>query len=87
MKLVNKDGMPVFRGDVVFLERDGEVIPCKVTDLQEPHKPSSTGRVYVEEIETGWKQGYFPSVFGMVWVGRRDQNQQLLTGYQLAGIR
>jgi hypothetical protein len=31
-----------------------------------PHKPSSTGRVFVEAFD-GHSHGYFPSVIGMKW--------------------
>ena len=32
-----------------------------------PHKPSSTGRVYVRDAD-GNKCEYFPSMFGLKWV-------------------
>ncbi len=33
-----------------------------------PHKPASTGRVYIEEEENGWKHEYFPSIFGAKFI-------------------
>lgn len=32
-----------------------------------PHKPSSTGRVYVEEEAGGMSREFFPSVFNLAW--------------------
>ena len=36
---------------------------AKLLSWTEPHKPSSSGRVYVE-LESGIKMEYFPSVYG-----------------------
>jgi len=34
-----------------------------------PHKPSSSGRVYVKEVgKSGWGREFFPNVFNMKWV-------------------
>ena len=32
-----------------------------------PHKPSSTGRVYVRREDDGMGREFFPSVFGLAW--------------------
>ena len=50
--------------------RMGETIQCSrgesytITGGRAPHKPSSTGRVWVKEVS----QEYFPTVFGLEWV-------------------
>lgn len=45
-----------FRGDTAVL-----------TDARPPHKPSSSGFVYVRD-EAGHSGEYYPSVFGLKWV-------------------
>ena len=71
MKLVyscNKE--PVMIGDVVHIRNEA----FSVWMITEPHKPSSTGRVYVKPYDgTGCGQEYFPSVINAVWIGRTDQ--------------
>jgi len=54
-------GEPVRIGDIVKTFR-GE--PCTISGGRAPHKPASTGRVWVEEFS----QEYFPSVFDLEWV-------------------
>jgi len=40
-----------------------------VTGGRAPHKPSSSGRVYVKEVgKSGWGREFFPNVFNMKWV-------------------
>lgn len=61
---------PVCRGDAVTSGR-GE--PATVSGGAPPHKPASTGRVYVVEgtdLANGshYSREYFPSVFGLEWV-------------------
>ena len=51
------DIVKTFRGDVV-----------RVVSFREPHKPSSTGRVYVKHDDHGWSSEYFPGVIGAKWV-------------------
>ena len=46
---------PDFRGE-----------PLTLTGMAPPHKPSSTGRVYVT-AQFGTKGEYFPSVIGGEW--------------------
>jgi hypothetical protein len=48
-------GLPIYKGDV----RNGHTVISGTA----PHKPSSTGRVYVEA-----GMGYYPSVVGAEWV-------------------
>jgi len=54
-------GEPVRIGDIVKTFR-GET--CTISGGRAPHKPASTGRVWVEEFS----QEYFPSVFDLEWV-------------------
>ena len=64
MKLVyTKNALPVERNDVV-ISRDEMFV---VTGWREPHKPSSTGRVYVRD-EHG-EHEFFPGVFDMKFIG------------------
>jgi len=66
VKLVReKDGAEVKVGDELATFR-GEA--CKLVAVQEPHKPGSTGRIYVEFGTGGRSWGYFPSVCGLKWV-------------------
>ncbi len=49
-----------FRGDHAYLRSSSE-----------PHKPGSTGRVFVSikpKSPSNEAQGYFPSVFGLKWI-------------------
>lgn len=69
MKLVyEKTGALVKVGDEVEL-RFGL---ANIIDIVEPHKPSSTGRVYVE-YKDGNRGGYFPSVIDAKWIERGDR--------------
>ena len=43
-----------------------------VARIQEPHKPSSTGRVYITPLVGGTWREFFPSVIGAKWIGRTD---------------
>jgi hypothetical protein len=75
---------PVMIGDVVKTFRDELVVVQSITP---PHKPSSTGRVFVKPISEDIVNAfgsvlydppcagreYFPSVIGAVWVERTDQ--------------
>lgn len=58
---------PVCRGDAVTSGR-GE--SATVEGGAPPHKPASTGRVYVVEAPDGsrFAREYFPSVFGLEWI-------------------
>lgn len=48
--------------------------PVKLLSIVPPHKPGSTGRVYVEYLDGGGTSEFFPSVIGGVWHGRTDQD-------------
>lgn len=43
-----------------------------LTAIQIPHKPESTGRVYVLLDGSSEPAAFFPGVIGAVWVGRTD---------------
>jgi hypothetical protein len=58
--LERKDGTPVCIGETLTTHRDETYV---ITGGRPPHKPSSTGRVWVE----GGGE-YFPSVFDLRWV-------------------
>jgi hypothetical protein len=60
MKLIKENGSEVRIGQLVFTFR-GELV--EILDFTAPHKPSSTGRVYVKFAD-GSTRGFFPSVVG-----------------------
>ena len=62
------NGVPVVIGETYTTFKEETVTLLGVT---EPHKPSSTGRVYLE-FENGWRQECFPSVIRAKWIGRTD---------------
>lgn len=72
MKLIyEQTGKEVAVGDVVTLKNKGDYT---VTIIQKPHKPSSTGRVYIRPVDgEGADREYFPSVIGAKWIEREDQ--------------
>lgn len=56
-------------GDEVLTFR-GE--PVVVTGIELPKHAGSTGRVYVRSMdEHGTEEGFYPSVIGAEWVGRK----------------
>lgn len=57
-------GEPVPVGEILRSAVGDEYV---FTGGRPPHKPSSTGRVYVKEVEVGREQEYFPSVFNCEW--------------------
>ncbi len=65
-RLVRKsDGTEVPIGAKLTSDNDGEEYELK--GFRKPHKPSSSGRVFVvpmEDIE-GFEHSYFPHVFGL----------------------
>ena len=71
MRLIyEKTGEEVRAGDLVS-SQDGELF--RLDFYREPHKPSSTGRVYVTRmVEQGGQLEFFPSVVGAKWVERED---------------
>ena len=71
MKLFNKQGCTMGVGLLVRTCKD-EV--ATILGITEPHKPASTGRVYVRWHDEHRTTGeYFPSVFGLYWVDRTDR--------------
>ena len=73
MKLVyTATQVEVKLGDEVTLHNaEGSYV---ITHIQAPHKPSSTGRVYVRPAHrAAGGMGYFPSVIGAEWIERGDQ--------------
>lgn len=72
MKLVQLNGSgfaekEIEEGDEV-VTNDGEVWVVSQGVGRPPHKPGSTGRVWVTEPVKGWSQEFFPGVFGLLWV-------------------
>lgn len=68
MKLIHKKtGETVQRGDAVTL-RGGRAV---IKGWCMPHKPGSTGRIYV--TYNGIEQEFFPNVGGCEWVDREDR--------------
>lgn len=66
MKLINqKTKNAVKVGEMVTSFRGETAI---VTGWREPHKPSSTGRVHVQERGYGSVMEFFPSVYGLIFV-------------------
>jgi hypothetical protein len=61
--LQHADGTPVCVGETLTTHRDETYV---ITGGRPPHKPSSTGRVWVE----GGGE-YFPSVFNIKWVEKK----------------
>lgn len=71
MRLIYSDTkQPARLGDQVQTFRGERAI---LLGIQEPHKPSSTGRVYIEFNGSGCAREFFPSVIGAEWIERGDQ--------------
>lgn len=70
MKLVYESNQKEVRvGDVVHVDGDAWV----VNGITEPHKPSSTGRVWCTSMcERKYFSEWFPNVIGAVWIERED---------------
>lgn len=62
--LVREGGEAVELGEIILTFRDEE---RKLVGADAPHKPSSTGKVYVTNPDGTSTSQYFPSVFGLVW--------------------
>jgi hypothetical protein len=74
MRLVyEKTNKEVRVGDTVTL-RDGEEV--MIGRIEKPHKPSSTGKVYVT-FNNASTQSYYPSVVGAKWIDREDRVESL----------
>ena len=60
-------------------DKDGEEVTTergtlmKVISFSKPHKPSSSGKVFVEVVNDNWKQEYYVSVIGAEWIEREDR--------------
>ena len=64
MILRYEDGKRVQIGDKVELHNGGT---GTVTRMEEPHKPSSTGRVYVAIEGATYTRSFFPGVINATW--------------------
>jgi hypothetical protein len=71
LRLVNEAGEFVTWGDEVVSFRGERAI---ITSVEEPHKPASTGRVYVRWVEDGRTASFYPGVFNLHWEGRTDRS-------------
>lgn len=56
---------PIKEGDEL-VTRDGDVWVVTAGVGAPPHKPSSTGRVWVKRDD--WSREFFPGVFGCKWM-------------------
>jgi hypothetical protein len=66
LRLVNTStGKPLKLGDAVETFRGERAI---LLGIAEPHKPASTGRVYIQFDGTTYAREFFPSVIGAEWV-------------------
>lgn len=63
MVLVDEHGMEVNVGHVT---KSSKGVAVRVKGGRPPHKPSSTGWVYCEDVE-GHSYEWFPSVIGARW--------------------
>ena len=62
--LYNKNGLEVYVKELI--NNDGEY--WVVEGGTPPHKPSSSGRVWVRLLDNPeWNREFFPHVFGMEW--------------------
>lgn len=67
--LVAADGAEVSVNEVVETFRGEEVM---LTGGRPPHKPSSSGRIYVEDLKYGYESEFFPSVCNLKWIRREE---------------
>lgn len=80
MKLIYiADGREVNVGDqidYVYQNDPAGTLPTTltVTYIEKPHHAGSTGRVYSSREGRNGGPGYYPSVYGMKWTEREDQN-------------
>lgn len=71
MRLIYTDtGAPVSLGDQVQTFRGERATLLMIT---EPHKPASTGRVYIQFEDSKASREFFPSVIGAEWIERGDR--------------
>lgn len=73
MKLVyDNTNVEVKSGDVVHVRN----VPYYIEAIIEPHKPSSSGRVWCRSMcESKYFSEWFPSVIGAHWIERTDQGE------------
>lgn len=65
MCLVYKaSGTPVAQGTPLATS-NGEIVT--VLGGRPPHKPSSTGQVWVRHHDSDWERTFYPSVLDLVW--------------------
>ncbi len=64
-KLVNKKGNEVVYGSRIEICDGATVI---LEGGAPPHKPSSTGRIYVRREGSDYSDSYFPSVCDLEWI-------------------
>jgi hypothetical protein len=61
-----KTGLPVADRELVTSSRADDT--WIVMGGSPPHKPSSTGRVWVQDLKrSDWNREFFPSVFNLEW--------------------
>ena len=71
MKLIyTNTGAPAKLGDIVETFRGERAV---LLGIQEPHKPASTGRVYIQLADSRASREFFPSVIGAEWIERGDR--------------
>ncbi len=51
----------------------------EVLSFTPPHKPSSTGKVYLRFLTDGWKQEYYPNVVEAQFIKLNDSNDEAIT--------
>ena len=76
MRLVyESSGKEVKVGDVVHLDSGAYT----VYSFSEPHKPASSGKVFIRPIsnENGFSAEYYVSVIGAVWIEREDRGKNV----------
>jgi hypothetical protein len=70
MRLIyTNTGAPAMLGDIVETFRGERAI---LLGIQQPHKPASTGRVYIQLDDSRASREFFPSVIGAEWIERGD---------------
>lgn len=63
--LVTEDGKTIHAGEILHCREGHEYI---IRSGYAPHKPASTGRVYVTHIASDNGYEYYPSVLGLRWI-------------------
>ena len=67
-QLQEVDGLKVEVGSIQTSTRDGKTLKFKIQGGTPPHKPSSSGRIWVTDITNKHNREFFPSVCGLKWV-------------------